>query len=61
MNNEALEIPGRINTDMREVIKTINEKEHDFSIWLYENALHDVYISNFESERLMETMTQIGL
>lgn len=60
MNNEALEIPGRINTDMREVIKDISEKEHDFSIWLYENALCDLYISNFESERLMETMTQIG-
>lgn len=41
MNNEALEIPGRINTDMREVIKDISEKEHDFSIWLYENALRD--------------------
>lgn len=32
MNNEVLEIPGKINIDMREVIKAINKKEHDFSI-----------------------------
>lgn len=59
MNNEVLEIPGKINIDMREVIKAINKKEHDFSIKLYDNAVGDPYSSNFESERLMEIMTHI--
>lgn len=45
---------------MREVIKAINKKEHDFSIKLYDNAVGDPYNSNFESERLMEIMTHIG-
>ena len=43
MNNEVLEIPGKINIDMREVIKAINKKEHDFSIQLYDNAIGDPY------------------
>ena len=51
MNNEVLEIPGKINIDMREVIKAINKKEHDFSIQLYDNAVGDPYNYNFESER----------
>lgn len=45
---------------MREVIKAINKKEHDFSIKLYDNVVGDPYNSNFESERLMEIMTHIG-
>lgn len=61
MNNEVLKIPGKINADMREVIKVINKKEeHGFSIWLYDNTLHNPCISNSESERLMKTMTQTG-
>lgn len=55
MNNEALEIPAKINVNKREAILVFNKKkEHDFS-----NVLHDLFICHFVSGKLMETMSQV--
>lgn len=56
MNNEALEILGKINAHMREVITAINKKNMIFPFGFMNNVLYDPYTSHFTSGRLVETV-----